>query len=221
MKIIATRSSTQSTMRLASAIQKRCSGLRLLIPASGKSSALAECEQSLMLVGALVNSRTIPLNNDFNHAVRYARMSTLRVAIANFFLIEKTTDFESYWARFEKPAPPERMSLFEQPHGWGFHIFALAAYLLDKGVVSAAEFWDYREDRQSGYHANGVLRVSFFNLKDLTLPGPVRLSRPIYQLWAEWASGAQASRRESSFRMCPVCGAGSTQSEIWTQSATS
>lgn len=92
----------------------------------------------------------------------------MRVAIANFSPpIEKTLDFEAYWARFEKPAPPKRMSLFEQPHSWGFHIFALAAYLLDRGVAAEAEFWDYREDRWSGYHASGVLRVSFFNLADL------------------------------------------------------
>ena len=102
------------------------------------------------------------------YAIRFFRESTLRVAVANFSPpIERTLDFERYWASFEKPPPPKRATLFEPPQAWGFHIFALAAYLLEKGIATEAEFWDYREDRFSGYHSNGVLRVSFFNADDL------------------------------------------------------
>jgi hypothetical protein len=76
-------------------------------------------------------------------------------------------DYERHWATFEKPPKPPRVSLFEQDQGWGFHIFALAAYLLDSGLADDAEFWDYREDRRCGYLPNGVLRVSFHNYDDL------------------------------------------------------
>jgi hypothetical protein len=55
----------------------------------------------------------------------------------------------------------------EQPHDWGFHIFAIAAYMLDRGLADEAEFWDYRHDRFSSYHPTGVRRVSFFNDADL------------------------------------------------------
>lgn len=55
----------------------------------------------------------------------------------------------------------------EQPHDWGFHIFAIAAYMLDRGLADEAEFWDYRNDRFSSYHPTGVRRVSFFNEADL------------------------------------------------------
>jgi glycosyltransferase involved in cell wall biosynthesis len=55
----------------------------------------------------------------------------------------------------------------EQPHDWGFHIFAMAAFMLDRGLADEAEFWDYRDDRYSSYHPTGVLRVSFFNEDDL------------------------------------------------------
>ncbi len=55
----------------------------------------------------------------------------------------------------------------EQPHDWGFHIFAIAAHMLDRGLADEAEFWDYRNDRFSSYHPTGVRRVSFFNDADL------------------------------------------------------
>ena len=55
----------------------------------------------------------------------------------------------------------------EQPHDWGFHIFAIAAYMLDRGLADEAEFWDFRDDRFSSHHPTGVRRVSFFNESDL------------------------------------------------------
>ncbi len=92
----------------------------------------------------------------------------MRVAIANFSEPFKCSDdFKEYWNRYEKPPRPSRVSLMEQPHDWGFHIFALAAYMLDRGLADEAEFWDYRDDRFSSYHPTGVRRVSFFNQADL------------------------------------------------------
>ncbi len=78
-----------------------------------------------------------------------------------------TCDFEAYWARYERPAPPPRVALFEQAHDWGFHIFALGGFMLDRGLAEEVEFWDYRADRWSGYHPGGVKRVSFQNQDDL------------------------------------------------------
>jgi hypothetical protein len=92
----------------------------------------------------------------------------LRVAIANFSPpFQVSLDFKEAWRRYEKPRRPPRMSLMEQAHDWGFHIFAIAAHMLDLGLADEAEFWDYRDDRFSAYHPTGVLRVSFFNQEDL------------------------------------------------------
>jgi hypothetical protein len=91
----------------------------------------------------------------------------MRVAVANFSPpLEEQADYQTYWASFQKPIPPPAPSLFDEEHDWGFHIFALAAYLLERGIASEAEFWDYRRDRRCGYRS-GVLAVSFLNLEDL------------------------------------------------------
>lgn len=97
------------------------------------------------------------------------RRNIVRVAIANFSKpFERSDDFKDYWNRHEKlPPPSRRMSLMEQPHDWGFHIFAIAAYMLDRGLADEAEFWDYRNDRFSSFHPTGVRRISFFNQADL------------------------------------------------------
>ena len=92
----------------------------------------------------------------------------LKVAIANFSnRVHASYDFVEYWNRYEKPPGPPRLSIMEQPHDWGFHIFAIAAYMLDRGLADQAEFWDYRDDRLDSYHPTGVHRVSFFNEADL------------------------------------------------------
>jgi len=92
----------------------------------------------------------------------------LKVAVANFSKpFQVSLDFNEYWSRYEKASRPPRMSLMEQPHDWGFHIFAIAAYMLDRGLADEAEFWDYRNDRFCSYHPTGVHRVSFFNDADL------------------------------------------------------
>jgi hypothetical protein len=92
----------------------------------------------------------------------------LKVAIANFSPpSEASLDFREHWRNYKRPPRPPRMSLMEQPHDWGFHIFAIAAHMLDLGLADEAEFWDYRSDRFSGYYSTGICRVSFFNFDDL------------------------------------------------------
>lgn len=76
-------------------------------------------------------------------------------------------DFRAFWARQELPSRPPRQSLFELPHDWGFHIFALGIHLMDQGVAERVEFWDYAADRRISYHASGVLRIRFLNEADL------------------------------------------------------
>ena len=92
----------------------------------------------------------------------------MKVVIANFSApIDRTLDFEGYWRAHRRPAPRERNSLFAQPPDWGFHIYALGVYLMDKGLADHVEFWDYREKRESFYLSNGILKVTFFNERDI------------------------------------------------------
>lgn len=91
----------------------------------------------------------------------------MRVVIANFSAAAPTTlDFAAYWQRYHLPPKSPRVSLFEQKVGWGFHIYALGVYLLDKGVADAAEFWAEAAERSVKYRKNGVLRVHFSNTDD-------------------------------------------------------
>jgi hypothetical protein len=92
----------------------------------------------------------------------------MKVAIANFSSpCQVSRDFKEYWRSYKKSPRPPRLGLLEQPHDWGFHIFAIAAHLLDRGIAQEAEFWDYRNDRFDTYHPTGVHRISFFNHEDL------------------------------------------------------
>jgi hypothetical protein len=92
----------------------------------------------------------------------------VKVAIANFSRpYPIALDFDEYWKRYQRPEMGSRVELLKQPHDWGFHIFAIAARMLDLGLADEAEFWDYRDDRFSSYHHTGVRRVSFFNEVDL------------------------------------------------------
>jgi hypothetical protein len=93
----------------------------------------------------------------------------MRVVIANFTNpVPAPGDFRDSWARHQKPSPPgSRESLFEQEVDWGFHIYALGVYLLDRGLAGEVEFWDYSKERSSAYHSNGILRVLFFNPEDV------------------------------------------------------
>jgi hypothetical protein len=92
----------------------------------------------------------------------------MRVVIANVLKpIPRTIDFRSYWARHVKPPKRTRQSLFDQPHDWGFHIYSLGVYLLDKGIADEVEFWDFAEPRSTEYHSNGILRVLFYNENDV------------------------------------------------------
>jgi glycosyltransferase involved in cell wall biosynthesis len=93
----------------------------------------------------------------------------VRVAIANFSAPRPGgLDYRAAWARYRPPPPPvPRQRLDEQPHDWGFHIYALGVYLLDRGLAEQVEFWDYADQRGVSYHSNGVLRVLFHNEQDV------------------------------------------------------
>jgi glycosyltransferase involved in cell wall biosynthesis len=92
----------------------------------------------------------------------------MKVAISNFSRpVRKKSDFRAYWRSQSKPPRGNRLSLFEYKADWGFHIYALGVYLMDKGVADEAEFWDFSEQRSTAYHPYGVLNVTFFNEADL------------------------------------------------------
>lgn len=93
----------------------------------------------------------------------------MKVVIANVcHPITKETDLSAYWATHViPPERAQRQSLLEQPHDWGFHIYSLGVYLLDKGIADRVEFWDFAEPRSTEYHSNGVLRVLFYNTEDV------------------------------------------------------
>ena len=70
-------------------------------------------------------------------------------------------------ARDAAPRQP-RLSLFEQPHDWGFHIYSIGVHLMDLGEADRVEFWDYSTERRAHYLSNGILRVTFFNDDDVS-----------------------------------------------------
>ena len=92
----------------------------------------------------------------------------MKVVIANFGdPVESSLDYEAGWATHVKPprvAPP---MLFEQPHDWGFHIYALGSYLMNAGIADEVEFWDFAPNRHTEYHSTGILRVIFHNPADV------------------------------------------------------
>ena len=65
------------------------------------------------------------------------------------------------------PPKKKRLTLFEQPYDWGFHLYALGVYMLDQGLADEVEFWDYSETRATWYHSNGLLKVRFYNAEDV------------------------------------------------------
>jgi len=65
------------------------------------------------------------------------------------------------------PQRQSRASLFDQRPDWGFHIYSIGVYLLDKGMADEVEFWDYSDQRSTTYHSNGILRVMFLNEEDV------------------------------------------------------
>ena len=92
----------------------------------------------------------------------------MRVVIANFSEpIKKRLDFSSYWGRHVMPQKRARPSLLDQRPDWGFHIYSIGVYLLDKGMADEVEFWDYSDQRSTTYHSNGILRVMFLNEEDV------------------------------------------------------
>lgn len=92
----------------------------------------------------------------------------MKIAISNFSPpIAKEIDFKSYWANFIKPKQENRLSLFEHDADWGFHMYSLGVYLMDKGIANEVEFWDFKEPRTMWYHPFGVLRINFYNVEDV------------------------------------------------------
>lgn len=93
----------------------------------------------------------------------------MRIVIANFGRpIERSLDFDSYWASHQPPPPRvERSRLFDQRVDWGFHIYAPGVYLMDQGRAESVEFWDFHEERRSFFLSNGILRVAFWNDRDI------------------------------------------------------
>src|SRR4051794_8207248 len=91
----------------------------------------------------------------------------MRVVIANVSApLESGLDFEAEWAGYERPPREPRLSLFEQPHDWGFHIYSIGVHLMDLGEADRVEFWDYCDERRVHYLSNGVLRVALHNDDD-------------------------------------------------------
>jgi hypothetical protein len=93
----------------------------------------------------------------------------MRVVIANLSKpIERDLDFRAYWQQHEMPPREPRLTLFEQPHDWGFHIYSIGVHLMDLGEADRVEFWDYSEQREAHYLSNGMLRVAFYNDDDVS-----------------------------------------------------
>jgi glycosyl transferase family 1 len=93
----------------------------------------------------------------------------MKVVISNFGEpLNKTMDYECYWAHHTKPKRESRISLFEYPVDWGFHMHSLGLYLMDIGIADEVEFWDYSEKRSMFYHPDGgLLWVQFHNEDDI------------------------------------------------------
>lgn len=91
----------------------------------------------------------------------------MKVVISNFSEpVIKKADSGDYWRDHRKPPRGERLSLFEYEADWGFHIYALGVYLMDKGIADEVEFWDFSDTRSTAYHPYGVLNVTFLNEAD-------------------------------------------------------
>src|SRR5687768_2341071 len=96
------------------------------------------------------------------------RPPIMKVVIGNFGKpVNANLDYEAYWAMHVKPPCITAPLLFDQPHDWGFHIYALGSYLMNQGVADEVEFWDFAEQRGTTYHKNGILRVMFHNAADV------------------------------------------------------
>jgi hypothetical protein len=92
----------------------------------------------------------------------------VKVVIANFSPPhDGMFDFDALWRQHTRPPPRARNSLFEQPPDWGFHIYAIGVYLMDRGMADAVEFWDYGATRDSFYLSNGILKTTFLNAHDI------------------------------------------------------
>jgi hypothetical protein len=92
----------------------------------------------------------------------------VKVVIANFSRpIDSDLDFAGYWRKWQRPPRTPRCTLFEHRADWGFHIFALGVHLLDIGLASDLEFWDFRPERRAWRHPYGFLWMTFHNERDI------------------------------------------------------
>jgi glycosyltransferase involved in cell wall biosynthesis len=91
----------------------------------------------------------------------------MRVVIANFGPPSGGPHTTGWWDHARLPArPQERLSLFDQPTMWGFHLTAMGVLLMDRGEATEVEFWDYGPERSVQYDAAGVLRVILHDEED-------------------------------------------------------
>ena len=110
--------------------------------------------------------------NAFSDSIHCAKtlppLPIMKVVIANFgYPVNANVDYAAAWSTHVKPrriAPP---LLFDQPHDWGFHMYALGTYMMNQGVADEVEFWDFAEERGTKYHSSGILRVMFHNAGDV------------------------------------------------------
>jgi hypothetical protein len=93
----------------------------------------------------------------------------MRIVVANFGrpVVGPSAHYRALWEAHEKPVGFTAPDLFDQPHDWGFHLYALGTYLQNKGIADEVEFWDFAEPRGTEYHSNGTLRVMFHNPEDV------------------------------------------------------
>jgi hypothetical protein len=132
----------------------------------------------------------------------------VRVAIANCSPpVEADLDYEALWAQAELPPPRDhrRLTLFEQQLGWGFHVHALGVHLLDRGIATSVEFWDYNEARRIRRTPAGILWVEFHNEADLAARLAQTGPPDLLVNYGRHGLGALAMLEGQSFRVHVPC----------------
>ena len=112
--------------------------------------------------------RMIDSSNNIHFDRTLSLPPIMKIVIANFGdPVNASLDYAASWAAHVKPPGVTPPPLFDEPHDWGFHIYALGCHLMNQGVADDVEFWDFAEERSTKYHSNGTLRVMFHNADDV------------------------------------------------------